>query len=159
MSDTFIPKMTDIQAGMENPKVATLNKEFLISKDALYDYYSTNSGMIAKNPSIGGAGGGGGGGGSGGDLSGRVANLENEVNAIQGQQITQNTAISNNASAINTIQDRQNSLSVAAQESLYNLRGFVESDNLSDVQQIIDNQVLLRDSQENLYQAAISSTI
>lgn len=90
MSDTFIPTMTDIKAGMESPKVATLNSEFLISQDALYDYYSTNSGMIAKNPSIGGAGGGsGGGGGGGGDdpsgqiqgLTNRVKNLEDKANA------------------------------------------------------------------------------
>ena len=59
-----------------------LKKEFLISKNALYDYYSTNSGIFAANPSISGqseSGGGGGGGGGGCDCEKKIEALSNQV--------------------------------------------------------------------------------
>lgn len=125
MSDTFIPKMTDIQAGMENPKVATLNKEFLISKDALYDYYSTNSGMIAKNPSIGGSGGG-----SEDDPSEEIQGLKNRMSAVENKQKDQGDA---------------------AKKSIQMLSdGYVEANNISEIDDLISNQDILRTSQENL---------
>lgn len=128
MSDTFIPKMTDIQAGMENPKVATLNKEFLISKDALYDYYSTNSGMLAKNPSIGGAGGGGGGGGD--DPSEEIQGLKNRMSAVE------------------ETQDKQKEAAEKSRQILED--GYIEADDIEEVDNLISNQDILRKSQQNL---------
>lgn len=146
MAETTPPSFS-LTKGIYIPQ---LSEEFKISQDAKYDYYSTNSGMYPKNP------GGGSGGGGGGDLSGRVTDLENEVTAIQGQQIVQNNAISRNAAAI---QKKQDNLSAAAISANASLEGFIEGDVLSDVQQIIDNQTLLRNSQENFYQAISSTTI
>jgi len=130
MSDTFIPTMADIQAGMENPKVATLNKEFLISKDALYDYYSTNSGMIAKNPSIGGAGGGGGGGGGGDDPSEEIQGLKNRMSAVE------------------ETQDKQKEAAEKSRQILED--GYIEADDVEEVDNLISNQDILRKSQQNL---------
>jgi len=130
MSDTFIPTMADIQVGMENPKVATLNKEFLISKDALYDYYSTNSGMIAKNPSIGGAGGGGGGGGGGDDPSEEIQGLKNRMSAVE------------------ETQDKQKEAAEKSRQILED--GYIEADDVEEVDNLISNQDILRKSQQNL---------
>ena len=79
MANTFPPDVV-YDNGIYVPQ---LPEEFKISKSALYDYYSTNSGMFPKNP-------GGGGGGGGGDVSAlvpRVKSLENtrdaQANAAQ----------------------------------------------------------------------------
>lgn len=128
MSDTFIPTIADIQAGMENPKVATLNKEFLISKDALYDYYSTNSGMIAKNPSIGGAGGGDNEGEGGDDPT----KLDSRVKAIE---------------------DKMDDQAIAAKESANMLSRIKSAEEIEEIEDIVNNQMILNASQENLYKA------
>lgn len=118
MADTSTPPAFDLTKGIYFPQ---LTEEFKISRDAAYDYYSTNSGMYPKNP-----GGGGGGGGGGGDLSSRVADLEAK-------------------------QDKQ---SKAAKESINMLSdGYVLSQDIEEIEQIITNQNILRDSQENLYKA------
>lgn len=72
----------EIEPTMSQVKSAYLKKEFVISQDALYDYYSTNSGMLARNATIGGSGGGGGG----------EADLSNRVDAIEGILSAQSVA-------------------------------------------------------------------
>lgn len=34
----------------QNPKIAQLDKEFLISENRIWEYYQTNSGIYPKNP-------------------------------------------------------------------------------------------------------------
>lgn len=137
----------DLNKGIYFPQ---LKEKFVISEDELYDYYSTNSGMYPKNP------GSGGGGGGGGDLDGRVADLEDAMDGVREEQATQNTAISNNGAAITSMNNRLSTAAISAENPL---SGFVNSEDLSDVQQIIDNQAVLRDSQENFYQAISSTTV
>ena len=76
-------KLSEFEATLELVKQAQLKKQFLISKEALYDYYSTNSGIIAKNPSIVSGGGGG-----GGTIEEQIEQLQEETkilgNAIDG---------------------------------------------------------------------------
>jgi len=77
MAKTLEQVKEEIEPTMSQVKSAYLKKEFVISQDALFDYYSTNSGMFARNPTIGGSGGGGG----EGDLSGRVDAIEEILSA------------------------------------------------------------------------------
>lgn len=132
MSDTFIPTKADIQTAMTSPKAATLKKEFLISKDALYDYYSTNSGMLAKNPSIGGAGGGDdeGGGEGGDDPSEEIQGLKNRMSAVE------------------ETQDKQKEAAEKSRQILED--GYIEADNVEEIDNLISNQDILRKSQQNL---------
>lgn len=121
--------------------VPQLESTFKISKSELYDYYSTNSGMYPKNP---GSGGGGGGGDE--TLSGRVATLEDEMTSVQSTQASQSTDISN-------IKNKQASQTRKAKESLNMLSAIKAGENLDEIDDIIDNQMILSASQENLYKA------
>ena len=124
--------------------VPQLESTFKISESELYDYYSTNSGMYPKNP--GGSGGGGGGGGGDETLSGRVATLEDEMTSVQNTQASQSTDISN-------IKSKQASQTRKAKESLDMLSAIKAGENLDEIDDIIDNQMILSASQENLYKA------
>lgn len=93
MSNTNTPYY-DIKPKMVSPTVApvkraALKNEFTISKNAIYDYYSTNSGIFAANPSIDGSSSGGGGGG-GGDVDQKIEELENRMAIVEGALRTTN---------------------------------------------------------------------
>lgn len=139
MADITTAPAFDLNKGIYIPQ---LTEEFVISKDRKYDYYSTNSGMIPKNP----GGGSGGGGGGGGDLSGRVATLEDEMTSVQHTQASQSTDISN-------IKNKQASQTRKAKESLNMLSAIKTGENLDEIDDIVDNQLILSASQENLYKA------
>ena len=123
--------------------VPQLAEKFLISQDELYDYYHTNSGMYPKNP---GSGGGGGGGGGDETLSGRVATLEDEMTSVQNTQASQSTDISD-------IKNKQASQTRKAKESLNMLSAIKTGEKLDEIDDIVDNQLILSASQENLYKA------
>lgn len=126
MADTIIPTKAEVDTTMAQIKSAQLKKEFTISEDALYDYYSTNSGIFAKNPSIGGSGGGGG----GDDPSEEIQDLKNRMSAVENKQKGQGDA---------------------AKKSIQMLSdGYIEANDISEVDNLISNQDILRTSQENL---------
>ena len=105
--------------------VPQLSEEFKISQDAKYDYYSTNSGMYPKNP-----GGGSGGGGGGDDPSEEIQGLKNRMSAVENKQKGQGDA---------------------AKKSIQMLSdGYIEANNISEVDDLISNQDIIRTSQENL---------
>ena len=129
---------TEIDFQLAAVKEAFLKKQFLISTDPIYDYYQTNSGMYAKNPLPSGGGGG--------DLDGRVAALEDEMDAVNEEQDVQNSSISE-------IQGRQNRQSKAAQESANMLSSIKTGAALDEIDDIVDNQLILSASQDHLYKS------
>ena len=165
MADSTTPPAFDLNKGIYFPQ---LTEEFKISRNAAYDYYSTNSGMYPKNP------GSGGGGGGGGDLDGRVARLEQDIDivkqnisAVNNEQAIQNNAISLNNTSINTVssdvsnirsnvsamQEKQDDLSTAAQESINSLSAIKTGDDLIEIDDIVNNQLILSAAQTNLYRS------
>lgn len=90
----------EIKPDVVNSKIASvkraqLKKEFIISKSALYDYYSTNSGIFAANPSIGSSGDSGGEDDED-DQKQQIQQLKNQVDNI-------NTNVSNAAAIVEPI--------------------------------------------------------
>lgn len=109
-------------------KEAFLKRTFLISEDPIYDYYQTNSGMYPKNP-------GSGGGGGGGDVpSEEIQSLKNRMDAVE---------------------EKQADIAAIAQESIAVLSSppYILSDNIEEVEDIIINQQLIRNSQEHFLSA------
>lgn len=104
-----------------NIYVPQLESTFKISQSEAFDYYSTNSGMYPKNP---GSSSGGGGGDDPMGLATRVQDLEN----------------------------KQAAQSEAAQRSKDMLSSppYIKDQNIDEVEDIIQNQNILKDSQKNL---------
>lgn len=122
MAETLPPNV-EFNKGIYVPQ---LGEAFLISKDANYDYYSTNSGMYPKNP----GGGSGGGGGGGDDPSEEIQGLKNRMSVVENKQKGQGDA---------------------AKKSIQMLSdGYIEANEISDVDNLISNQDILRTSQKNL---------
>lgn len=122
MAETLPPNV-EFNKGIYVPQ---LGEAFLISKDANYDYYSTNSGMYPKNP----GGGSGGGGGGGDDPSEEIQGLKNRISAVENKQKGQGDAAKK---SIKILSD-----------------GYIEADDISEVDDLISNQDILRKSQQNL---------
>ena len=143
------------EPSMDLPKVATMKDEFLISKDALYDYYSTNSGMFPKNPTIAGQGGGG-----GGDLDGRVAKLERSQEK-QDETISEQGEI---LSSVNeTVATQGDTLTKVKDAAKSNLDALIaadfpaDPDEYVDIDDIISCQDALKSASENFLSAVISA--
>lgn len=124
MADITTPPAFDLTKGIYVPQ---LTEEFVISKNRTYDYYSTNSGMIPKNP---GSGGGGGGGGGGDDPSEEIQGLKNRMTAVE------------------ETQDKQKEAAEKSRQILED--GYIEADDVEEVDNLISNQDILRKSQQNL---------
>lgn len=125
MAETLPPNV-EFNKGIYVPQ---LGEAFLISKDANYDYYSTNSGMYPKNPG-GGSEGGGGGGGGGDDPSEEIQGLKNRMSAVE------------------ETQDKQKEAAEKSRQILED--GYIEADDVEEVDNLISNQDILRKSQQNL---------
>lgn len=127
----MIPKIDKTMADTQIPPpfkfgqiyIPQLESTFTISEKEAFDYYSTNSGMYPKNP-------GGSGGGGGGDPSEEIQGLKNRMSAVENKQKDQGDA---------------------AKKSIQMLSdGYIEANDISEVDNLISNQDILRTSQENL---------
>ena len=150
MASNTTPPAFSLNKGIYVPQ---LTEEFVISKDRIYDYYSTNSGMFPKNP------GGGGGGGGGGDLDGRVANLE-ESQARQDEDIENlETTTTRTSTKVDKLSTVQKDITAAARLGLDSLSDFVLSDdpNYDEIDDIISDQDILKKTQTNFLSAIIDA--
>ena len=122
MASGNIPTKEEVEPTMSQIKSAYFKNEFKISKSALYDYYSTNSGIFARNLTIDGKGGGG------DDPSGlaeRVEVLEDtasehtgDIRSLKatasnhtGEIVSLKTTTSNHTKQLNTISEDINEIS------------------------------------------------
>ena len=133
MANTFPPDVV-YDNGIYVPQ---LPEEFKISKSALYDYYSTNSGMFPKNP-------GGGGGGGGGDPSEEIAKLKRRMTDVENTQ-------DEHADSISAIEDKQEKQSAAALNADSMLSNMTK--DIEEIDNIVDNQLILSASQQTFLDA------
>lgn len=133
MAETLPPNV-EFNKGIYVPQ---LGEAFLISKDANYDYYSTNSGMYPKNP-------GGGSGGGGGDPSEEIAKLKKRMTDVENTQ-------DEHADSITAIEDKQEKQSAAALNADSMLSNMTK--DIEEIDNIVDNQLILSASQQTFLDA------
>ena len=170
MASGNIPTKEEVEPTISQIKSAYLKNEFKISKSALYDYYSTNSGIFARNPTINGQGGGG------DDPSGlaeRVEVLEDTASEHTGDIRSLKATASNHTEQLATASKDINEISgnidgvvtmkenmvSAAQNGLDSLSDFIlsSSSEYNEIDDIISDQDILKKVQENFLSAVITN--
>ena len=156
MASGNIPTKEEVEPTMSQIKSAYLKNEFKISKSALYDYYSTNSGIFARNPTIDGQGGGGGGDPS--ELEERVEELEDTTSTHTRQMSIISNDVEEISSDISGVVTMKRNMTTAAQSGLGTLSTFVVSSDpeYNEIDDIISDQDILKKVQENFLSAVIS---
>ena len=156
MASGNIPTKEEVEPTMSQIKSAYLKNEFKISKSALYDYYSTNSGIFARNPTIDGQGGGG---DAPTGLEERVEKLETTTSEHTDQLTTASKDINEISGNIDGVVTMKKNMVSAAQNGLDNLSDFVLSSNpeYNEIDDIISDQDILKKVQENFLSAVIKN--
>ena len=185
MASGNIPTKEEVEPTMSQIKSAYLKNEFKISKSALYDYYSTNSGIFARNLTIDGKGGGGGDDPSGlaervevledtaSEHTGDIRSLKATASSHTGEIGSLKTTTSNHTRQLNTVSEDINEISgnidgvvtmkenmvSAAQNGLDSLSDFTlsSSSEYNEIDDIISDQDILKKVQENFLSAVVKN--